>query len=184
LPLSREAKENKVAEYVDLLENSNGLFFTEFRGLSNKQMGTLRRSIREANGTYQVTKLTLLRLAMEQAGYEVPESLDDVPIAVGFALEEVPSVAKALTDYADDNELLVIRGGMIGSSMLSAKQVEALASLPPLDVLRAQIIGMLDAPAANLVGVIQAGVAQVVNVLSAYADQAGDGAEAAPAPAE
>ena len=104
MPLSREAKENKVAEYADLLEQSNGVFFTEFRGLNNQDMSKLRRSVREATGTYQVTKLTLLRLAMEQVGYDVPELLDDVPIAVGFAMDEVPSVAKALTDYADDND--------------------------------------------------------------------------------
>jgi large subunit ribosomal protein L10 len=109
----------------------------------------------------------------------VPEQLlSGEPVAVGFCLEEIPSVAKAITEFADEHELVEIFGGLMPERELSAAEIKVLAKLPPLDTLRAQIIGMLDAPAANLVGVLQAGVAQVINVINAYAES-GEGAEAA-----
>jgi large subunit ribosomal protein L10 len=185
LPLSRESKEALVEEYADLLERSNAIIFTEYRGLNNPEMTRLRRAVREADGVYQVTKLTLLQLALEKIGYPVPEDmLTGKPIAVGFCLDEVPAVAKAIVDFAEDEtEDLVLHGGMLGQDFLTAAQIEALAELPPLDVLRSQLIGLLDAPASQLVGVIQAGVSQIVNVLNAYTQQeeGGEVAEAAAA---
>jgi large subunit ribosomal protein L10 len=183
LALTRERKEELVAEYVDLLKDSKAIIFTEYRGMSNPEMTTLRRAVRDADGVYRVTKLTLLELAMEEAGYPRPDILSGAPLAVGFCLEEIPGVAKALTEFADEQtENLVVRGGLIGADFISAAEIEALAELPPLDVLRSQLIGLLDAPASQLVGVIQAGVAQVVNVLNAYVEQ-GEGGETAEAAA-
>lgn len=179
MPLTRERKEDLVAEYADLLQNSRAVIFSGFRGLTNKDMTQLRRNVMDARGVYRVAKLTLLQLALEQAGYPVPEQLlSGEPVAVGFCLEEIPSVAKAITDFADDHDMVEIYGGLMPERQLSSAEIEALADLPPLDTLRAQIIGMLDAPAANLVGVLQAGVAQVINVVNAYAES-GEGAEAA-----
>jgi len=179
LPLTRERKEDLVAEYADLLENSKAVIFTGYRGLNNKDLTQLRRNVLEARGVYRVAKLTLLQIALEQTGYPVPEEvLSGEPVAVGFCLEEIPSVAKALTDFADDHDLVEIFGGLMPERELSVKEIEALADLPPLDVLRAQLIGLLDAPASNLVGVLQAGVAQVINVVNAYAES-GESAEAA-----
>lgn len=179
MPLTRERKEDLVAEYTDLLQNSKAVIFTGYRGLNNKDLTQLRRNVLEARGIYRVAKLTLLQIALEQTGYPVPEQvLSGEPVAVGFCLEEIPSVAKALTEFADDHELVEIFGGLMPERELSVKEIEALADLPPLDVLRAQLIGLLDAPASNLVGVLQAGVAQVINVINAYAES-GESAEAA-----
>ncbi len=184
MPLTREHKEDLVAEYYDLLDQSKAVILTEYRGLTNKEMMSLRRSVREAGGVYRVAKLTLLKKALEQTGFMVPEDLSGgTPIAVGFCLDEIPSVAKALTEFAKESELLSIRGGIMPEEFLGKEQVKAMAELPPLDVLRAQLIGLLDAPASNLVGVLQAGIAQTVNVINAYID-AGGPAEAAPAAAE
>lgn len=183
MALTRERKEELVAEYVDLLKNSKAIIFTEYRGMTNPEMTALRRAVREADGVYRVTKMTLLEMAMDETGYPRPDMLTGAPLAVGFCLEEIPAVAKALTEFAKDKtENLVVRGGLIGADFVSSAQIEALAELPPLDVLRSQLIGLLDAPASQLVGVIQAGVAQVVNVLNAYVEQ-GEGGEAAEAAA-
>ncbi len=178
MPLTRERKEDLVAEYVELLNNSRAVIFTEYRGLTNKELNKLRNAVRDANGVYHVTKLSLFKLALEETGYPVPEMLSGAPLAVGFCLEEIPAVAKALTEFADDAEELVLRGGLMGDTALTAQQLEALAELPPLETLRAQLVGLLDAPAASLVGVLQAGVAQVINVVNAYAES-GEAAEAA-----
>jgi large subunit ribosomal protein L10 len=179
LPLTRERKEDLVAEYTDLLQNSRAVIFSGYRGLTNQDMNQLRRNVTDARGIYRVAKLTLLQIALERAGYPVPEQLlSGEPVAVGFCLEEIPSVAKAITEFADEHEMVEIYGGVMPEREITAAEIETLADLPPLDVLRAQIVGMLDAPAANLVGVLQAGVAQVINVVNAYAES-GEGAGAA-----
>ena len=177
MPLTRERKENLVAEYTDLLKNSKAIILTEYRGLNNAEMSRLRNAVLDAGGVYRVAKLTLLKLALQEAGYPIPEGLSGAPLAVGFCLEEIPAVAKALTTFAQDSEAMAVRGGLMGGSYLTAAQIARIGDLPPLDTIRAQLLGLLDAPAANLVGIIQAGVAQVVNVLNAYIEQ-GQGDEA------
>lgn len=171
MALKKERKEELVADYADLLQRSKGIILTEYRGLSNKDMTRLRRTIREANGAYHVTKMTLLRKALEDTGYIIPDNLSGTPIGVGFALDEMPALAKALRDFAKDVELFSVRGGVMGGQVMTAKQVEAIAELPSLDELRAQILGLIDAPASQLVGILQAGTSQVVNVLHAYVEQ-------------
>ena len=182
LPLSKARKQELVAEYTDLIEQSNAIILTEYRGLSNVELTKLRRSIREANGVYIVAKLSLFKLALAQAGLDVPD-MSGKPLAIGFCMDEVPAVAKAMTDFADDNELFIIDSALMEDQFLSAKQVESIAELPPLDVIRAQILGLFDAPASGLVGIIQSGVSQVVNVLNAYVEQGQGGDSAAEAPA-
>jgi large subunit ribosomal protein L10 len=181
LAITKERKEELVAQYADLLDRSRAIIFTEYRGLSNVELTKLRRAIREAGGVYHVTKLSLLKRAMEDAGYPFPDYLDGAPFALGFCFDEVPSVAKALTEYAEDVEEFVIRGGLMEGQPLTFAQIEKLSDMPPLEVLRAQLLGLLDAPAANLVGVVQAAVGQVVNVLNAYVDK---GEEYAPSAAQ
>jgi large subunit ribosomal protein L10 len=181
LAITTERKEELVAQYTDLLERSRAIIFTEYRGLSGAELTKLRRAIREAGGVYHVTKLSLLKRAMEETGNPLPDYLDGVPFALSFCFDEVPGMAKALTEYAEDVEEFVIRGGLMEGQFLTFAEIEALSDMPPLDVLRAQLLGLLDAPAANLVGVIQAAVGQVVNVLNAYVDK---GEEYAPPAAE
>jgi large subunit ribosomal protein L10 len=168
LAISKQRKEELVSLYVDLIQRSKALIVTEYRGMTDVELKKVRRVVREANGTYRITKTTLLRRALEAAGQTIPDGLDGTPIAIGFCFENVPGVAKALIDVAKDSELFVMRGGLMDGQYMTADGIKAIASLPPIEVLRAQILGLLDAPAANLVGVLQAGVSQVVNVVDAY----------------
>jgi large subunit ribosomal protein L10 len=92
-------------------------------------------------------------------------------------LQEVPTLAKTLIDFAKDQEQFVIKGGILGDKLLTAEQVEELAKLPSLDELRAKIIGLIQTPAINIVSTINSGVQQVVNVLDAYARQGSEGEE-------
>lgn len=169
MAISKERKEELVADYLDLLSRSEAVFLTEYTGLTVKQMETLRNDVRNAQGSFSVTKNTLLIYALEQAGKPVPAELLVGQIATGFALGEVPTLAKTLVDYAKKEERLKLKGGIMGDNFLSPAQVEALASLPPLDHLRAQIIGLINAPAQNIASVLAGGVRQVVNVIDAYA---------------
>ncbi|HSG15629.1 MAG TPA: 50S ribosomal protein L10 [Anaerolineae bacterium] len=176
MAITKQRKEELVAQYSELLDQSKAIILTEYSGLNVKQMQALRAQVRQADGAYYVTKNTLLRLALSQSGHELPEELLVGQLATGFAMNEVPTLAKALTEFAKDQEELTIVGGLLDDELLTAEQVKALAELPSLDELRAQIMGMLQAPARNLATVVSGGVRQVVNVLDAYAKQ--DEAEA------
>lgn len=171
MALKKQRKEELIAIYTDLINQSKAIIFTEYRGLSNRNLTDLRVKVREAGGVIHVAKLSLFKKALEAAGSTVPESLSGAPIAIGFCTDDVPAVAKALYEYANTMELFAVRGGLMDGASMSAKQVKMLADLPPFDVVRAQLLGLLDAPASNLVGVVQASVAQVVNVLNAYVDK-------------
>lgn len=167
MALSRERKGEILEEYTQLVEQSEAMIFTEYRGMTNKAISDLRNKVREANGIYRVAKLTLLKKVMDEAGIPVPDDLAGVPIAVGFCIGDVPSVAKTLTDAAKDIELLEVRGGVIGNKMMSMEEVKALADLPPIETFHAQILGLLSQPSSELVGVLQAANSGVVNVLHA-----------------
>ena len=169
MAISRARKEELVTQYFDLIENSKALFLTEYSGLNVKQMEDLRIEVDKANGAFHVTKNSLLQHALDKAEVPIPEDFLLGQLATGFALDEVPSMAKTLVDFADKNDHLKIKGGFLGTRYISAEEIEALAKLPSLDQLRSQILGLLNAPAQNLAGVVASGVRQVVNVLDAYA---------------
>lgn len=137
--------------------------------MSVKTMETLRQEVRKADGALFVTKNTLLRIALEQAGLPVPSALLKQQVMASFSLGQAPSLAKTLTDFAKKEEKLVVKGGVFGKDLLNGEQVKSLADMPSLDELRGQLVGIISAPARNLVSVVAGGVRQVVNVIDAYA---------------
>lgn len=177
MAISKQKKEELVAEYTELLNQSNAVFLTEYTGLDVRQMQDLRSEVRKAEGSYRVTKNTLLLLALEKSGKPIPTDLLTGQLATGFALQEVPALAKTLSEFAKDQEQFAIKGGILGDKLLTAEQVEELAKLPSLDELRAKIIGLIQAPAINIVSTVNSSVQQVVNILDAYARQEGEGEE-------
>ncbi len=179
MAISKARKDELVAQYMELIERSRAIYITEYTGMNVKTMDELRNKVYEVDGEYHVTKNTLLKYALESSDMPVPEELLVGQVATGFALGEAPALAKALADFADSNDTLTLRGGVMGSNLLSAAEVEALAKLPSLEQLRAQIIGLISAPAQNIVSVVASGMRQIVNVIDAYAKSEDDAAEAA-----
>ena len=178
MAISRARKEELVAQYVDLIGQSGAVFLADYTGMSVKSMEVLRERVHEANGAFHVTKNTLLQYALKEADRPVPGDLFAGQVATGFATGDVVTLAKALVDYAKAEEKFTLKGGILGNDMLSAEQIEALAKLPSLEQLRAQILGLISAPAQNVVSAVANGVRQVVNVIDAYA-KSQEAAEAA-----
>ena len=172
MAITKERKEELLQTYAELIQKSEGLILVEYRGLNMKGMDPLRGKVRDAAGELHVVKNTLAIKALEAAGRTAPADLFSQSTAIGFAFSDVPAVAKALTTFAKDSEFVKVKGGMLGEKLLTAKDVEALADLPPLPVVRAQLLGLLQAPASRITGAIAGGVRQVVNVVKAYADKA------------
>ncbi len=168
MAISKQKKDELVAKYRDYIDQSEALILTEYKGLDVKDMEELRSKIREADAALYVTKNTLLKLALEESGTSVPDELLTGQVATGFAFGEAPALAKVLVDYAKGKEELLIKGGVMHNEMLSDQQIVALAKLPSLDELRAQILGLVNAPARNIASTLASGVRQVVNVVDAY----------------
>ncbi len=169
MAITRERKAELVALYGDLLSATNGFIVTEYRGLKFDQVRDLRARLRDAQGRYVVTKNTLFTIALQQAGWPVPAELLLGPTAVAFGDGNMPAVAKIILAFAKENvEVFKIKGGVLAGQIISDKQVEAVATLPSIDELRAQIAGLIVQPASGLVGVFNAATAQVVQVLQAY----------------
>ncbi len=165
MAITRERKEDLVAQYAELLDGASGLIVTEYRGMDVDKIAEIRRSMREVGASYVVTKNRLLKVALESAGLSTGGDLLTGPVAVGFARQDLPGMVKVLLDKAKDNELLILKGGIIGQSVVSESDLKTLSELPSLDQLRAQIAGLLVQPAQGLVNVIAAPPTQLVGVL-------------------
>ena len=174
MPISRERKHELVAQYVDMLNASDGLVVVRTQGIGVPQIEGLRAVVREQNGQYIVAKNTLMLKAMEQANWVVPEDLLVGPVAIIFGRDNMPGVAKALLKHMDDadfDENMRVAGGIMTGDVLDADQVTAVSQLPTLDELRAQIAGLVISPAQGLVNVMHQATGGVVNVLQAYLDK-------------
>lgn len=171
MAITKERKEELVAQYADLLSRSQAVIFTDYRGLTAAQIGGLRNKLREVDSRYHVIKNRLLRLALQNAGQPVPEEIMDGPVAASFCLGEVSPVAKALADFAKESKILTIKGGLLGSSVMSAADVEALANLPSREVLLAQVLAGMQAPISGLVTVLGGTIRGLLNVLNARVEQ-------------
>lgn len=181
MPITRERKEELVAQYVEILEQSNGFAIIASQGMSVSKVQQLRGKIYEAGGKYVVTKNTLLTKALEQAGWAVPEENLSGPTAIAFGMENFPGVAKAVLQFIKDEDLderMEVQGGVMGGEeILDASSVKAISELPSLPELQAQIIGLIVAPSRNIVTILNNAESGVVNVLQAWLDKDKDGGE-------
>ena len=181
MAISKEKKQQMVADYLDRMSNSQALILADDRGMSVAELTDLRQKLREEQSTFQVIKNTLFGLALERAGIPIPEGELQGTIAVGYCQGEVPPIAKALTDFAKRNDALQIRGAILGSAFLDSKGVQNLADLPPREVLLAQLLGAVQGPMSSLAGTISAPMRELVQVLQARAEQGTESATEAAA---
>jgi large subunit ribosomal protein L10 len=178
LAISRDKKDALIKGYVEQLQGSQAIIITQYRGLKVKELQQLRAKIRQANGSFAVVKNTLAERALAEVGLPVPKDLLVGPLGIGFCGNNIPDVAKAVTDFVKDHELMQIKGGLLGNRVIDEAGVRNLAKLPSIEVLRAQLLGLINAPASQLVGVLSGGVRQIVNVVNAYAEKGNAPAEA------
>lgn len=171
MAISKKRRSELVSEYSELVKKSEALVIASYSGLPVKGVDQLRRKVRDASGEFHVVKNTLAAIAIKEAGLPVPEDLLAGSSAIAFAFSDVPGVAKVMSDFAKDSEFVKVKGAVMGKDLLNAKDVSALASLPPLPVVRAQLLGLINTPATRLAGTVASGVRQVVNVVKAYSDK-------------
>lgn len=171
MPLTREEKQRLIEDYVENLQKSQASIITDYRGLTVSGITRLRRELREMGCRYTVTKNTLLRRALDQAEISLPKEYLQGPTAIAFCLEDPVAPAKVLNRLAETSDVLSIRGGYMDARTLDSKAISALASLPPKEVLLAQLLGAVQGPAATLVGLLNAPLRDLIGILQARSEQ-------------
>jgi large subunit ribosomal protein L10 len=171
--MQRSDKERLVAELTERLKRSETVIVADYRGLTMPQIDELRTRLIEAGARFHVVKNTLTRRAAEDAGADSLLALLEGPTALAFIESggDPVAVAKALGDAARSTQVLEIRGGVLEGKEMSAEQVADLAKLPPVDVLRGQVVGAIVAPLMTVVGLFNAPLRDLVGLIDARIEQ-------------
>jgi large subunit ribosomal protein L10 len=183
--MKREHKEQVVDELTQRLKAADTLLVADYRGLTMPQIDELRTRLLASGARFTVVKNTLTRRAAEAAGADALLALLDGPSAIAFleADGDMLAAAKALADSARETKVLEIRGGIMQGRAVTAAEVESLATLPPEDVLRGQVLGAIVAPLTSFLGLLNAPLQNLVGLIDARIEQlGGEEAEAEPEP--
>ena len=172
MALSKQKKNEVVEQYKDWLNNSQSVILVEYTGATMKDMENIRTQVRESEGEFHVVKNTLMKLAFEASGFSIPEGLLENSSAASFAFTDPAATAKALSDAVKGLDAIKVKGGYMGQEMLNVEQVKALSDLPPLPVVRGQLLGVFQAPAGKLVRTIAEPARSLAAVFQAYSEQA------------
>ena len=178
----QQRKSGVIDDITTRLQTASASMLTEYRGLTVTDLANLRAALRPASTDYKIYKKTLARRAAADAGFTEYAALLEGPVAIAFVRPEGDAVtaAKALKEFAKNNPNLIVKGGMLGPRVLTVRDVENLAEVPPRDVLLARLAGGFQAPLVKAAGLFQAFTRNFAYGLKAYIDQRPE--EAAPEP--
>ncbi|MGL6279590.1 MAG: 50S ribosomal protein L10 [Gaiella sp.] len=179
--MDKTQKAQVVEELTERLREAETLLVADYRGLTNSQLAGLRTRLHEHGAKLQVVKNTLTRRAAEAAGAEPLLALLEGPTAIAFVESEGDpvAVAKALADVAKETKVLSLRGGVLSGRALTEADVEELAKLPPEDVVKSQLVGVIVAPLTQLLGLLEAPVRDLVGLIDARIAQLEEGGTSA-----
>ena len=172
MALTKQRKEEILATYADWLKRSQSVILIEYTGARMKDMDAIRAKVRESGGEFHVVKNTLVRLALKDQGMSLPDEALLKSSAMSFAFNDPAATAKALADATKGMTFVKVKAGFMAGQLLDAAQVKSLAELPPLPVMRARLLGMLQAPASQLVRTIAEPARSVAAVVKAYSEKA------------
>ena len=168
-----EKKRGVVARLSEDLTRSTLVILTDYRGLTMKDLTTVRRNLEKAGVGYHVVKNTLLRLALGDAAASLAPYIQG-PTAVAFVFQDPVAATRAVSEQAVAFPVVKVKGGWLDGQAISPAALKMLASLPPRPVLLAQVVGMVQAPMAHLVGSLSAVLQQLLHVLQQRAAQGGE----------
>jgi large subunit ribosomal protein L10 len=169
--LNRKEKENVISDLSRQIEGFRAAVLTNYRGLNVEQINQLRRRLREEKISYHVVKNTLMKLASRGTELEKLKDYFEGPTAVAISYGDPALLAKILSEFVKAQPSLEIKVGLIQGRVTAPEEVKALASMPPREVLLAQILGGIQTPGGQLGGVILSALQQVLGVIQARVDQ-------------
>ena len=163
--MQREEKREFVKQFNSVLKDKEFMLVANYQGLNVAQISILRSQISAANSNFRVAKNTLAKMAIKNTNFEMLEKLFVGPTSIAYSDDPV-STSKVLVEFAKDNDNLKILGGVMGDKELSVEDINTLASLPSLEVLRAKLIGLLVTTQTSIVCALNAtpsGLARIIN---------------------
>lgn len=180
-----------VADIRDKLEGAEAVFLTEYRGLTVRAVQELRRSLRASGADYKVVKMSLTKLAAEEAGFDGMADFLSGPTALAFAQSDPVATAKALKEFSKTHDVFVVKAGFLSGNMLTPEEISKLAEIEPREVLLAMIAGAAKAPLFKAAGLFGSFTRDAASMFSQLLDrkESGDhlpegGIEKASLPAE
>ena len=168
-----------IEELRDQLERAELAVIADYRGLSVAQLQDFRAKLRPLDAEFKIAKNTLTRIAAEQIGIEGLTPTLEGPTAIMFAYGDIVQPAKALSDFVRSSRILTVKSGVLGTQVVSASDVEAIATLPSREELLGKLVNLLASPMARTVGVLSGPARSVVYLANARVEALGGGGEAA-----
>jgi large subunit ribosomal protein L10 len=172
LAISKQRKGELLTGYVDWVKRSHAVILVEYSGAKMKDLDNIRAKIRETGGEFHIVKNTLARRAFKDNGMELPKDYLVKSTAVLFAFTDPASTVKAFSDATKGSEWARVKGGFMSGQLLNTAQVKTLADLPSLPVMRARLLGALQAPARQLVRTIAEPARGLAGVIKAFSEKA------------
>ena len=159
-------------EYVVRLNSSPFFIVVDYTGLRVGPMTELRKRLRGAGAEIHVVKNTIFRLAAKEAGVgEIAGGSMTGQIAVVTGNRDVSAAAKVIKTFSSEFEKPKVRFGFLNNARLEPAALTALADLPPLEILRGKLLGLLNTPATRLVALLNTPASQLARVLQARVDK-------------
>lgn len=172
MPKTKEQKKTILGNLEDLLKRAKSLVLINYYGLKVKEIGQLRKALKNCDCQYVVAKKTLLRRAMDRTGLkdiDLDKIVGGLGLILGFKDEVAP--AKLAMQFGKEFEKMKIHGGILDGKLVGPEQIKQLSLLPPKDRLLAQVVWTLKGPLSGLVNVTQGNIRSLVYVLQAVANK-------------
>jgi large subunit ribosomal protein L10 len=171
MPLSRQQKEQLIESYQEGMAAAPHVFLISYKGISVPQVTELRRRIREIGGTYAVVKNRLVLRAIDGKALDGLKGEFEGPTAVAYSNEDPVSLAKTLTEYANEFPVLEFKTSLVEGQSIQAEEVKEIASLPSREELITKLVFLLQSPITSFVRILGALPKQFVVVLDQVRQQ-------------
>jgi large subunit ribosomal protein L10 len=182
--MRKEEKSALVGELAERLGQASIALVSEYRGLTAGEATEMRRRLRAVRGELRVAKNTLIRRAIKETRFAPLEDKLGGPVGLVLSFADPIELAKAVTGHRELGEKFKIRGGVLEGRALSAAEIEALATLPPREVVLAQLLGLIAAPATRLVRLLNEPGSAMARLVNALGKKGGEAPAAEPPVAE
>jgi large subunit ribosomal protein L10 len=170
LAFTKKKKDEMIDLYEQWLADSQAILMVEYKHMTMKEVDSLRVKVRETGSRAHVVKNTLWMRALDKHGIQHDELTGTT--LVGVATGDVAALAKVFTEAARGSEVFKLKGGYMDKRQLSSQEVSKLAELPPLPVMRARLLGLLQTPAGQLVRTLAEPARRLAAVTKAYSEKA------------
>jgi large subunit ribosomal protein L10 len=177
--MRKEEKSAVVGDLAEKMSRASVALISEYRGMTAGESTEMRQRLRAIRGELRVAKNTLIRRAIKDTPFAPLDEKLGGPVGIIFSFADPIELAKTVTGMRELGDKFKLRGGVIDGKLLAAEEVQALAALPPREVILAQLLGLISAPATRLARLLNEPGSMLARVIDAMAKKQGEAAPAA-----